>query len=87
MDDGTPPAGGLPPLAAAITTSLANGMRMRMTPEDIFEHLSMAVATFLAGAQGSPIDHRYMAEQFHNRVMNELPKARHRLAALARRGS
>jgi hypothetical protein len=71
-------------MAAQISTCLATGMREGKRPEDIFEALCIAVATFIAGAQGSPIDHRHLAEQFHNRVMNELPKARHRLAQLAR---
>jgi hypothetical protein len=71
-------------LAVEISQRIASGMREGTKPEDIFEQLCIAVATFIAGAQGSPIDHRHLAEQFHNRVMNELPKARHRLAQLAR---
>lgn len=68
-------------LSGHIGAALAGGAK----PETVFDELVLAVATFVAGAAGSPVDHRALAEAFHACVMNEMPKARHRLAALAQK--
>ncbi len=77
-----PPA----PLAVVVNQKIAAELADGTKPEAIFDDLALAVATFIAGALGSPIDHRIIAEEFHKAVMNELPKARHRIAALASKG-
>jgi hypothetical protein len=73
------------PLASQFTAIAAEALRRPgNSPEQVYDALVLAVATFIAGSHGSPVDHRFAAEQFHARVMNEIPKARHRLAQLAR---
>ena len=71
-------------IADEVSRILAARMAGGASPEELFDELSIAVATFIAASHGSPVDHRYLAEQFAVRVNNEIPKARHRLARIAR---
>jgi hypothetical protein len=67
-------------LSATVTHLMSNGA----SPTEIYENLVLAVATFIAGSNGSPVDHKFACDQFHERLLVETPKARHRFSQIAR---
>ncbi len=71
-------------LASEIISLVSNKLRSTNDAAGIFESLIVAVATFIAGANGSPTTHKFACDQFHARLLIETPKARHRLNQIAR---